>query len=159
MAHDAKQTLILQRIQPALSGLIDGTISSLAPIFATAFATGSSRTALIVGLATSVGAGISMTFSESISDDGKISGRGNPWLRGSITGSMTCLGGLGHTLPFLIQDFKLAVMVAMLVVVVELGIITWLRTKYLEAPIGSSIVQIVLGGVVVIAAGILLGQL
>lgn len=154
-----KKDIILQRIQPALAGLTDGTISSLAPIFATAFSTHNSWNTFIVGLATSLGAGISMTFSEYISDDGNISGRGNPLKRGLITGVTTTLGGLGHTIPFLFKDFNEAIIIALIIVVVELSIIVWLRKNYLQASIRTSIIQIIIGGCIVLGVGISLGNM
>jgi erythrin-vacuolar iron transport family protein len=132
---DAERTVVLQIVQPGLAGLMDGSVSSLAPIFAAAFATRSTHTALLVGMATSVGAGISMAFAEALSDDGRISGRGSPWLRDAVTGVMTFMGGVSHTLPFLIPHFWVASAVAMAVVGVELILIAWIRHRYMEAPL------------------------
>ncbi|NLR90545.1 MULTISPECIES: VIT1/CCC1 transporter family protein [Flammeovirga] len=154
-----RKEVILQRIQPALAGLTDGTISSLAPIFATAFSTHNSWNTFIVGLATSIGAGISMTFSEYLSDDGNISGRGNPLKRGLITGAMTATGGLGHTIPFLFKDFSEALVIALIIVLIELSVIVWLRKNYLQASIKQSVIQIVIGGCIVLSVGVLLGQM
>jgi len=153
-----KKQFILTYIQPGLAGLIDGSISTLAPIFATAFATQDTWTTLLVGLAASVGAGISMGFTEVASDDGVISGRGSPIKRGLATGIMTTVGGLGHALPYLIPDFWIATWVAFAVVFVELFAITWIQNHYMETPWVKAIIQIMLGGVLVLGAGILIGQ-
>src|ERR1700722_10106709 len=126
-----RRVFVLQIVQPGLAGLMDGSVSTLAPVFAAAFATKSTWDAFAVGLAASLGAGISMGFAEALSDDGSLTGRGTPWIRGFITGSMTALGGIGHTLPYLIHNFKLATMIAILVVIFELSIITWLRHRYM----------------------------
>jgi len=149
---------VLTYVQPGLAGLIDGSISTLAPIFATAFATQDTWTTLLVGLAASVGAGISMGFTEVASDDGVISGRGSPIKRGLTTGIMTTVGGLGHALPYLIPDFWLATWVAIVVVFVELFAITWIQNRYMETPWLKAAMQIMLGGVLVLGAGILIGQ-
>lgn len=149
---------VLTYVQPGLAGLIDGSISTLAPIFATAFATQDTWTTLLVGLAASVGAGISMGFTEVASDDGVISGRGSPMKRGITTGVMTTLGGLGHALPYLIPDFWIATWIAIAVVFVELFAITWIQNRYMETPWLKAILQIMLGGVLVLGAGILIGQ-
>ncbi|MGB7286953.1 MAG: iron exporter MbfA [Salaquimonas sp.] len=149
---------VLTYVQPGLAGLIDGSISTLAPIFATAFATQDTWTTLLVGLAASVGAGISMGFTEVASDDGVISGRGSPMIRGVVTGIMTTLGGLGHALPYLIPDFWLATYVAFAVVLVELLVITWIQHKYMETPWFKAMLQIIFGGLLVLGAGILIGQ-
>lgn len=149
---------VLTYVQPGLAGLIDGSISTLAPIFATAFATQNTWTTLLVGLAASVGAGISMGFTEVASDDGVISGRGSPIIRGVVTGIMTTLGGLGHALPYLITDFWIATYIAFAVVVLELAIVTWIQHKYMETPWVKALLQIVVGGVLVLGAGILIGQ-
>jgi len=156
-ATEHKQ-FVLTYVQPGLAGLIDGSISTLAPIFATAFATQDTWTTLLVGLAASIGAGISMGFTEVASDDGIISGRGSPIKRGIATGVMTTLGGLGHALPYLIPDFWIATYVAFAIVFVELFVITWIQNKYMETPWLKAIVQIMLGGVLVLGAGILIGQ-
>lgn len=149
---------VLTYVQPGLAGLIDGSISTLAPIFATAFATQDTWTTLLVGLAASIGAGISMGFTEVASDDGVISGRGSPIKRGIATGVMTTVGGLGHALPYLIPDFWIATWVAFAVVFVELFVITWIQNKYMETPWLKAIFQIMLGGALVLGAGILIGQ-
>lgn len=154
----AHRIFVLQIVQPGLAGLIDGSISTLAPIFAAAFATQDSWAAFLVGLAASIGAGISMGLTEGLSDDGAITGRGSPWPRGIACGVMTMLGGLGHTLPYLIPDFWTATAVAGVVVAFELAAIAYVRTHYMETPFGSALVQVVLGGVLVLAAGILIGS-
>jgi erythrin-vacuolar iron transport family protein len=157
-AHaSTKRDFVLQVVQPGLEGLMDGSVSSLAPIFAAALATQSTHTALLVGMATSVGAGISMAFAEALSDDGRISGRGKPWLRGSITGAMTFIGGVGHTLPFLLKSFTAAMTLAMIVVAVELAVIAWIRHRYMDTPLAAAVGQVVVGGAIVFAAGILIG--
>lgn len=153
-----QRQFVLTYVQPGLAGLIDGSISTLAPIFATAFATQDTWTTLLVGLAASVGAGISMGFTEVASDDGVISGRGSPMIRGVVTGVMTTIGGLGHALPYLIPDFWLATYVAIAVVFVELFAITWIQNRYMETPWLKATLQIVLGGLLVLGAGILIGQ-
>ncbi|CAM5770818.1 membrane protein [Labrys miyagiensis] len=154
----ARKLFVLQIVQPALAGLIDGSISTLAPIFAAAFATEKSWDAFLVGLAASIGAGISMGLTEALSDDGEITGRGLPWVRGAACGIMTAVGGLGHTLPYLIPDFWLATGVAACVVVLELIAISWIRTRYMQTPFTSAIVQVVLGGILVLFTGILIGS-
>src|SRR6266849_2713642 len=153
-----RRLFVLQIVQPGLAGLMDGSVSTLAPVFAAAFATKSSTDAFLVGLAASIGAGISMAFAEALSDDGSLTGRGRPWLRGLICGMMTALGGVGHTLPFLIPDFRVAMTAAMLVVVVELGIISWVRHRYMETPVVSAVLQVGLGGILVFATGVLIGS-
>lgn len=153
----SRRLLLLQIVQPGLTGLIDGSISTLAPIFAAAFATQSSHDAFLVGLAASVGAGISMGLTEAMSDDGEITGRGNPWVRGFACGGMTTVGGLGHTLPYLISDFWTATWIAVVIVMIELIAISWIRWKYMETPFHSAMVQIVLGGALVLGAGVLIG--
>jgi len=153
----SRRLLLLQIVQPGLSGLIDGSISTLAPIFAAAFATGNSWDAFLVGLAASVGGGISMGLTEAMSDDGEITGRGSPWVRGLACGGMTAIGGLGHTLPYLISDFKTATAVAIAIVVIELIAISWIRWKYMDTPFHSAMIQILLGGALVLGAGILIG--
>ncbi len=155
---DKDRAFILSVIQPGLAGLMDGSVSSLAPLFAAAFATRDSRTAFLVGLATAVGAGISMAFSEALSDDGKLSGRGNPWLRGTVCGFMTFLGAVGHTLPFLIPNFMVATWTSGGIVVVELLLIAWIRHRYMDTPLLSATFQVVVGGVIVFFAGILIGS-
>lgn len=152
-----KRLFMLQVVQPGLAGLMDGSVSTLAPIFAAALATHKTWDAFLVGLAASLGAGISMAFAEALSDDGSLTGRGKPLLRGVVTGSMTTLGGLGHTLPFLIRDFHIAFTAAVAVVIVELGIISFVRHRYMDMPIVSSAVQVIVGGGLVFAVGILIG--
>jgi rubrerythrin len=154
----AKRRFILQIVQPGLVGLMDGSVSTLAPVFAAAFATHQSWNAFLVGLAASIGAGISMGFAEALSDDGVLSGRGHPLLRGTICGLMTSLGGIGHTLPFLISNFHLALAVAVGVVAVELATIAWIRHRYMDTPIFSAAFQVIVGGVLVFVAGILIGM-
>ncbi len=153
-----RRIFVLQIVQPALAGLMDGSVSTLAPLFAAAFATRNSWDAFLVGMAASVGAGISMGFAEALSDDGALSGRGHPWLRGGVCGLMTTLGGIGHTLPFLIPDFWVATSVAAAIVAVELGVISWIRHHYMDTPFLSAAFQVVLGGVLVFIAGILIGS-
>lgn len=155
--NTARKLFVLQIVQPGLVGLMDGSVSTLAPVFAAAVATHDSWNGFLVGLAASVGAGISMGFAEALSDDGKLSGRGTPLLRGLITGLMTTAGGIGHTLPFLIRNFHTALIAAGIVVVIELGLITWVRWKYMESPPLRAAAQIVLGGAMVLAAGIAIG--
>jgi rubrerythrin len=154
-----RRRFVLQVIQPGLAGLMDGSVSTLAPVFAAAFATGRSYDAFIVGLAASIGAGISMGFAEALSDDGVLSGRGKPLLRGPICGVMTALGGIGHTLPFLIADFHLAFAIAVVIVAIELAVIAWIRHRYMDTPVLSAIFQVVVGGVLVFITGIALGML
>lgn len=153
-----RRLFLLQIVQPGLAGLMDGSVSTLAPIFAAAFATTSTHAAFAVGLAASVGAGISMGFAEALSDDGNLTGRGHPWLRGGVCGLMTALGGIGHTLPFLIGNFQLAITVAILVVLAELSTISWVRHRYMDTPAISAAVQVLLGGALVFAAGVLIGK-
>ncbi|HEX9330898.1 MAG TPA: hypothetical protein VF896_03345 [Anaerolineales bacterium] len=152
------RAFVLSVVQPGLAGLMDGSISSLAPLFAAAFATRDSHTAFLVGLATAIGAGISMAFSEGMSDDGKLSGRGSPWVRGVACGLMTFLGALGHTLPFLIAAFLTAALLAAAVVIVELLLIAWIRNHYMGTPLPAATFQVVIGGVIVFLAGILIGN-
>jgi rubrerythrin len=154
----ARRNLLLQVIQPGLAGLMDGSVSTLAPVFAAAFATGRSWDAFLVGMAASIGAGISMGFAEALSDNGSLTGRGAPWIRGGICGVMTTLGGIGHTLPFLIGNFTTALIIAMIVVVVELAIISWIRWKYMDTPPFSAALQVGFGGALVFATGILIGS-
>jgi hypothetical protein len=153
-----RRRFVLQIVQPGLAGLMDGSVSTLAPVFAAAFATKSSRTAFVVGLAASVGAGISMAFAEALSDDGSLTGRGRPMRRGSVTGLMTTAGGIGHTLPFLISDFRIAMTFAVAVVAVELAAISFIRHRYMDTPLLSAAFQVVLGGVLVFLTGILIGS-
>jgi rubrerythrin len=153
-----RRLFVLQIVQPGLAGAIDGSISTLAPVFAAAFATRKPHDALLVGLAASVGAGISMGFTEALSDDGSLTGRGHPWVRGVICGLMTALGGIGHTLPFLINNFRMALWAAGVVVIVELGLITWIRRRYMDTPWVSAALQVGLGGVLVFITGVLIGS-
>lgn len=152
-----RKLFVLQIIQPGLAGLMDGSVSTLAPIFAAAIATHRSHDALLVGLAASIGAGISMAFAEAATDNGSLTGRGSPLLRGAVTGAMTTLGGLGHTLPFLIPDFRAALTVAMIVVLFELAAISLIRNRYMETPLLSAAFQVCVGGVLVFFTGILIG--
>ena len=153
-----KRLFILQVIQPGLAGLMDGSVSTLAPLFAAAFATHSSVDTFRVGLAASFGAGISMGFAEALSDDGSLTGRGHPWARGGVCGLMTALGGLGHSLPYLIPDYRTATWVAVAVVLVELGIISWVRHRFMDTALTSAVVQVVFGGLLVFLVGILIGS-
>jgi erythrin-vacuolar iron transport family protein len=153
-----RRLFVLQIVQPGLAGLMDGSVSTLAPVFAAAFATHTSWAAFLVGLAASLGAGISMGFAEALSDDGSLTGRGRPLLRGVICGAMTALGGIGHTLPFLIAEFHAAMTAAVAVVVVELGIISWIRHRYMETSLVSAALQVGLGGIIVFATGVLIGS-
>jgi len=153
-----RRLFVLQIVQPGLAGLMDGSVSTLAPVFAAAFATRHSWDAFLVGLAASVGAGISMGFAEALSDDGSLTGRGHPWVRGLVCGFMTALGGIGHTLPFLITDFHVAMIAAIAVVVLELGAISWIRNRYMDTPPLSAALQVGLGGVLVFLTGILIGS-
>ena len=154
----ARRMFVLQYVQPGLAGLMDGSVSTLAPLFAAAFATHSTWSTFLVGLAASIGAGISMGFAEALSDDGSLTGRGAPLLRGSVTGLMTTIGGLGHTLPYLIPHFYAATIVAILVVIVELAAISWIRAKYMDTPLLQAAFQVIVGGTLVFAAGILIGS-
>ena len=153
----ARRLFVLRFVQPGLAGLMDGSVSTLAPLFAAAFATGDTRDTFKVGLAASVGAGISMGFAEALSDDGKLSGRGTPWLRGLVCGVMTTVGGLGHTLPYLIANFRLATSLALAVVVGELAAISWIRWRYMDTALLAATFQVVVGGVLVFIAGWLIG--
>jgi rubrerythrin len=154
----SRRIFVLRVVQPGLAGLMDGSVSTLAPVFAAAFATGKSSDALLVGLAASLGAGISMGFAEALSDNGSLTGRGAPWLRGLICGLMTTLGGIGHTLPFFIHDFWTAMAVALAVVIAELAVITWIRWRYMDTPPLSAAMQVGFGGALVFATGILIGS-
>jgi rubrerythrin len=154
----ARRQFILTYVQPGLAGLMDGSVSTLAPIFAAAFATGDTWSTFLIGLSASVGAGISMGFTEAAHDDGKISGRGSPVKRGLASGIMTALGGLGHTLPYLIPDFWTATIVAAIIVFFELWAIAFIQNRYMETPFLRAVVQVVLGGSLVLAAGILIGN-
>jgi len=152
-----RRLFVLQIVQPGLAGLMDGSVSTLAPIFAAAFATRQSHDAFVVGLAASIGAGISMAFAEAASDDGSLTGRGSPVLRGIVTGAMTTLGGLGHTMPFIIPEFRTALLIAVLVVAVELAAISWIRNRYMDTPLLRAAFQVVVGGVLVFLTGIIIG--
>ncbi|HZI32996.1 MAG TPA: ferritin family protein [Candidatus Binatia bacterium] len=154
----AKRLFVLQVVQPGLAGLMDGSVSTLAPLFAAAFATHNSWETFLVGLAASVGAGISMGFAEALSDDGSLTGRGHPWARGVVCGMMTTLGGIGHTLPYLIPNVKTATSIAVGVVLVELCIISWIRHRFMDTPWASALFQVALGGALVFLAGILIGN-
>ncbi len=157
--EDARRRLfVLQIVQPGLAGLMDGSVSTLAPVFAAAFATHKSWDAFLVGLAASVGAGISMGFAEALSDDGSLTGRGHPWARGLICGAMTALGGIGHTLPFLIPEFHAAMVAAVVVVLIELATISWIRHRYMDTPPLSAAMQVGLGGALVFLTGVLIGS-
>ena len=156
--EDQRRRFILQIIQPGLVGLMDGSVSTLAPVFAAAFATRDPWNAFVVGLAASIGAGISMGFAEALADDGKLSGRGTPLLRGVVCGLMTVAGGIGHTLPYLIPHFVLATVVACVVVALELATIAYIQYRYMETPPLSAIAKVVLGGALVLAVGILIGS-
>ena len=154
----ARRMFVLQYVQPGLAGLMDGSVSTLAPLFAAAFATHQTWETFLVGLAASVGAGISMGFAEALSDDGSLTGRGTPWLRGAVCGVMTALGGLGHTLPYLIRDFWVATILAVAVVIVELAVISWIRYRFMDTPFLSAAFQVMVGGALVFLAGILIGS-
>ncbi|HWB93222.1 MAG TPA: VIT1/CCC1 transporter family protein [Puia sp.] len=153
-----RREFVLHVIQPGLEGLMDGSVSSLAPLFAAALSTHDTRTAFLVGMATAVGAGISMAFSEALSDDGKLSGRGNPITRGVVCGLMTFVGAAGHSLPFLIKSFHAAMTFAMIVVGIELFVIAWVRNKFMDTPMLKAAFQIVIGGIIVFLAGIFIGK-
>ncbi|MGB3448184.1 MAG: iron exporter MbfA [Xanthobacteraceae bacterium] len=157
-ADSERRAFILQYVQPGLVGLMDGSVSTLAPLFAAAFATHKPFETFLVGLAASVGAGISMGFAEALSDDGTLSGRGSPWMRGLVCGLMTTLGGLGHTLPYLIPDFYVATVLAVAVVIVELALISWIRHRFMDTPWLQATFQIAVGGALVFLAGILIGS-
>jgi erythrin-vacuolar iron transport family protein len=153
-----RRMFVLQIVQPGLAGLMDGSVSTLAPLFAAAFATHNTWATFLVGMAASVGAGISMGFAEAMSDDGELTGRGQPWLRGAITGVMTSIGGLGHTLPYLIGDFWLATSLSTMVVLVELWAIAWIRSRYMDTKFMRAAFEVVIGGLIVLAAGLLIGN-
>lgn len=157
-ADVARRNLVLRYIQPGLAGLMDGSVSTLAPLFASAFATGDSWQAFIVGISASLGAGISMAFAEALSDNGSLTGRGSPIIRGLVCGVMTTLGGLGHSLPFLIPNFHLALAIAIGVVIVELAVISWVRWKYMDTPPVAATLQVAFGGALVFATGVLIGS-
>jgi rubrerythrin len=154
----SRRLFVLQVIQPGLAGLMDGSVSTLAPLFAAAFATGKSHDAFVVGLAASIGAGISMGFAEALSDDGSLTGRGRPLMRGVVCGLMTTLGGIGHTLPYLVKNFNVATAIAIVVVALELGLISWIRHRYMDSPWLTAAIQVVIGGILVFAAGMLIGK-
>jgi len=154
----AKRMFMLQYVQPGLAGLMDGSVSTLAPLFAAAFATHNTWSTFLVGLAAAIGAGISMAFAEALSDDGSLTGRGAPVVRGIVCGGMTALGGMGHALPYLIPHFYVATSVAFAVVAVELAVISWIRTHYMDTPFLQAAFQVVVGGVLVFAAGIIIGS-
>ena len=157
-ASQQKRLFVLQVVQPGLAGLMDGSVSTLAPLFAAAFATHNSWYTFLVGMAASVGAGISMGFAEALSDDGSLTGRGRPWTRGGVCGLMTALGGLGHTLPYLIPSIKTATTIAVCVVMVELVVISWVRHRFMDTPWASALFQVALGGALVFLAGVLIGR-
>jgi erythrin-vacuolar iron transport family protein len=157
-----KRMFLLQYVQPGLAGLMDGSVSTLAPLFAAAFATHTNHQTFLVGFAASIGAGVSMGFAEALSDDGSLTGRGSPWLRGGMCGLMTAIGGLGHSLPYLVPDrlphaFSIATAIAGFVVFIELWAIAWVRARYMDTPFLHAVFQIVLGGVIVLGAGIVIG--
>jgi VIT1/CCC1 family predicted Fe2+/Mn2+ transporter len=153
-----RQVFLLQRVQPAMTGLIDGSLSTLAPIFAVALATHEPHVAFFAGLATAIGAGISMAFSEGLSDTGELTGRGNPIVRGSITGAGTFIGGILHTLPFLIPHYRVALISAIVVVAFELLTLAWLRWRFFEVSFGRALATVTLGGVVIAAVSAALGS-
>jgi erythrin-vacuolar iron transport family protein len=153
-----RRMFVLQIVQPGLAGLMDGSVSTLAPLFAAAFATHSTWETFLVGMAASVGAGISMGFAEALSDDGQLTGRGHPLLRGIITGAMTTLGGVGHTLPYLISDFWTATSLAIVIVLIELWAIAWIRARYMDTKFLRAAFEVVVGGLIVFGAGVLIGN-
>jgi rubrerythrin len=157
-AEVQRRMFVLQIVQPGLAGLMDGSVSTLAPLFAAAFATHDTWQTFLVGLAASVGAGISMGFAEALSDDGSLTGRGHPWLRGAVTGLMTAIGGIGHTLPYLLSDFRAATTLAVAVVLVELWVIAWIRARYMDTRFLRAAFEVVCGGLIVFAAGVLIGS-
>ena len=157
-ASQQKRLFVLQVVQPGLAGLMDGSVSTLAPLFAAAFATQKSWDTFLIGLAASVGAGISMGFAEALSDDGSLTGRGRPWTRGGVCGLMTALGGLGHTMPYLISNIRTATAIAVGVVMVELVVISWVRHRFMDTPWASALFQVALGGALVFLAGVLIGR-
>jgi rubrerythrin len=156
-AEAARRMFVLQYVQPGLVGLMDGSVSTLAPVFAAAIATQNTWETFLIGTAAAIGAGISMGFAEALSDDGKLSGRGSPWIRGLSAGVMTTIGGLGHSLPFLIPNFQVAMMVAIAIVVIELWAISWIRWKYMDTPFWRAAFQVVVGGVLVFLTGVFIG--
>ena len=153
-----QRNLVLHIIQPGLAGLMDGSVSSLAPLFAAAYSTHNTHTTFIVGLATAAGAGISMAFSEALSDDGKLSGRGNPWQRGLASGLMTFTGAIGHALPFLFARFSVAIIMATVIVGTELLAIAFIRHRYMQTPLAKTLVQVLAGGVIVFLTGMFIGR-
>lgn len=157
-AEVQRRMFVLQIVQPGLAGLMDGSVSTLAPLFAAAFATTNTWETFLVGLAASVGAGISMGFAEALSDDGTLTGRGHPWLRGAVTGVMTSIGGIGHTLPYLLSNFRAATALAIAVVLVELWVIAWIRSRYMDTKFLRAAFEVVVGGLIVFAAGVLIGN-
>ena len=159
MSANSENSFVLQKVQPGLLGLMDGSVSTLAPLFATAGLTHSSSKAFLVGLAASAGAGISMGLAEALSDDGEVTGRGKPIVRGSITGLATTLGGMLHTMPFLIPSLPIALRTAYIVVICELFAIAYIRYKFMHSPPGKTILQVIIGGGIVFILGILLGRL
>jgi len=154
----SKRKFVLQIVQPGLGALMDGSVSTLAPVFAAAFATKNSWDAFLVGMAASLGAGISMGFAEAMSDDGVLSGRGKPLARGIVCGAMTTAGGIGHTLPFLIANFNIAMIIAVIIVAIELAVIAWIRHRYMDTPLLAATFQVVVGGTLVFIVGILIGS-
>lgn len=156
-AH-AHRSFVLRFVQPGLAGLMDGSVSTLAPVFAAAFASGNTWETFLVGMAASIGAGISMGFAEALSDNGSLTGRGAPWIRGLICGLMTTAGGIGHTLPYLIPSFTTATVLAVIVVAIELGVISWIRWKYMDTPPIAATLQVAFGGALVFATGVLIGS-
>jgi rubrerythrin len=157
-SQTAKRMFMLQYVQPGLAGLMDGSVSTLAPLFAAAFATRDTWSTFLIGLAASIGAGISMAFAEALSDDGSLTGRGAPVVRGLVCGAMTALGGIGHALPYLIPHFYVATSLAFAVVAVELIVISWIRTKFMDTPFLQAAFQVMVGGMLVFVAGILIGN-
>ena len=157
-SETARRNFVLRIVQPGLVGLMDGSVSTLAPVFAAAFATHNSWDTFLVGMAASVGAGISMGFAEALADDDTLSGRGQPWLRGLVTGAMTTVGGVGHTLPYLIPHFWTATILAIVVVLLELWAIAWVRARYMDTPFLRAAYQIVIGGLLVFLTGVLIGN-
>ncbi len=153
-----RRMFLLQYVQPGLVGLMDGSVSTLAPVFAAAFATHHTWETFLVGMAASVGAGISLGFAEALSDDGSLTGRGTPWIRGTVCGLMTTIGGIGHTLPYLIPDFWVATVLAIIVVAIELAVISWIRYRYMDTPFLAAAFQVMVGGTLVFIAGILIGS-
>jgi VIT1/CCC1 family predicted Fe2+/Mn2+ transporter len=153
----AQQSFLLQRVQPAMTGLIDGSLSTLAPIFAVAFATQRPIYAFFAGLATAIGAGVSMAFSEGLSDTGDLTGRGSPYLRGLLTGGGTCLGGIVHTLPFLIPEYRTALVVALATIALELTALAWIRSRFFGTGFGRSFASVTLGGAIIVGISAALG--